>query len=290
MQKNIVIIGLTDSIINLNKIGMPIRGKIRLPLTITNQDQENEINVLLREKLIMLEDISAPPAVEYPTIPEVEPKAEDKAEDNDIINLTNPPMIEAETIILNNEWEAKVEVNDVEVDEDETEDETEDDKPKKTGRPKGSKNKRKIKVQKLPRNLAKEELLRTIKAEAQTQAMGANVVIGTLDGPKQTRMCRDAITDMSNQVPPVKEEKAEPEEKPIVIDESKLDASQQMGRKAVISTEGGPVQVDLVKSILPAGKNTDPFIDDKPEIKPVPFVDKTETEDGDGFTDAFIKI
>jgi len=288
MQKNIVIIGLTDSIINLNKIGMPIRGKIRLPLTITNQDQENEINVLIREKLIMLENISTTPVVEYPPIPEVEQKTEE-VEDNDVINLTNPPIIETETIILNNDFEAKVEVDEVdEVDEDE-EDETEDG-PKKVGRPKGSKNKKRIKIQKQPRNLAKEELLRTIRAEAQTQAMGANVVIGSLDGPKQTRMCRDAITDMSNQIPPVKEEKAEPEEKPIVIDESKLDASQQMGRKAVISTEGGPVQVDLVKSILPAGKNTDPFIDNEVPVKPVPFVDKTETEEDDGFSDAFIKI
>lgn len=112
---------------------------------------------------------------------------------------------------------------------------------------------------------------RAIRSEAETQRMGSRVVIGTGNGTVESRMVRMATDGQES--PATKEsvealKKLEEEEKgdDLVVNESKLDDSQQMGRKAVVSNGGEAGKVDLVNSVLPGHKsikNSDPFIDRK---------------------------
>ena len=68
------------------------------------------------------------------------------------------------------------------------------------------------------------------------------------------------------------EEKAELEGRkvdidPTLINESKLDPSEQMGRPAIVSDMGETKKIDMVNSAIPGSdevRNRDPFIDDNP--------------------------
>jgi len=263
-MKTVIVIGKTDSIINLNKIGVPVRGRTKATLNIINADQEVELMSVVRAGL--LEIISD-------TVAEIQPfiiaTAEEKTDKNK---------------------------------------EPEDKKPtekKKGGRPKGSKNK--TKDAPVKNMLSEEEHKRISKAEAETQKMGSRVIIGTISGAKEGRMTRSAIDDIvdSEQTRLSIEamEKLEKEEKEEInrpdtpVDESKLDASEQMGRKSVIATEAGVEKVDLVNSILPesiASKKADPFIDRKDKIDDKKEDVKSTTdkpEDNSGtIDDSFIEI
>jgi hypothetical protein len=238
-MKKVIVIGKTDSIINLNKIGVPVRGKTRAILNIFNADQEGELMGIVRAGLLEIVPDEIQPFIPPPRayhITDDKERASNKKSEN-----------------------------------------KEPEKPtekKKGGRPKGSKNK--TKDAPVKNTLAEEEHRRISRAEAETQKMGSRVIIGTLDGAKEGRMTRSAVNDIidSEQTRLSIEamEKLEREEKEEINlpdtqpDESKLDASEQMGRKSVIATEAGVEKVDLVNSILPesiANKKADPFIDRK---------------------------
>jgi len=256
-MKRVIVIGKTDSIINLNKIGVPVRGKAKAILNIVNADQEGELMGVVRAGLLEI----VPDEI-HPFVP--------------------PPR--AYHI---------------------TDDKERASNKKKGGRPKGSKNK--TKDAPVKNTLAEEERKRMSRAEAETQKMGSRVIIGTLDGAKEGRMTRSAVNDIidSEQTRLSIEamEKLEKEEKEEInlpdtpTDESKLDASEQMGRKSVIATEAGVEKEDLVNSILPesiANKKADPFIDRKDKIDDKKEDVKTASdkpEDNNGtIDDSFIEI
>lgn len=235
----LIVEGKTDSIINLNKTGIPIRGKTRAILSISTEDQMNEVNGLVRAGLLeILSDDSGLP--------------------NHNKNIDKP-------------------INE----------------------------------------LAKEEQKRTDEAESLTQKTGSRVVIGTQEGPKFSRMSRSAIDDIPDSEKTMASleamKKLEKEEKEEIIlpdapvDESKLDPSEQMGRKAIISTYSGTEDIKMVNSILPEADSVnkiDPFIDrkDKEEEKLIEKEsmkkDESKKEDsknneeteGDDYSDAFIKF
>lgn len=262
-MKRITVIGKTDVTINLNKIGVPIRGKSKAILNIINDDQEKELMGIVRAGL--LEIIEDKPIVPVPVIV--------KENEVEIISVDEvaKPIVEK----------------------------------KKPGRPKGTKVKS---VKKPSKNtFAENEQKRMSKAEAETQKMGSRVVFGTLDGAKVGHMTRSAINDMvdSEQTRASIEamEKLEKEEKEdislpdTIIDESKLDASEQNGRRAVVSTESGVDKVNMVNSILPESssiRNSDPFIDhkDKEPVKKAEVINKIDSDivDDDGLDAAFIEI
>ncbi len=267
----LTVIGKTDSIINLNKIGVPIRGKEIAVLNIENEEQQREINGIINMGLVevVVEKLYTPPA------------------------MTEP-------IIL-------------------TSDSNQTNQKNKRGRPKGSKNGEK--------NESKEsrDQRRIIAAEAKTQEMGSRVIIAGRNGePVETKMRHSVINDITDSEKAAESiramEKIEREERgeieegtvPATPKNETLPPSEQMGRKAVVSTEGGEQKVELANSVLPESKkikDADPFIDKKdkeieskqPELpkpsqpastpKPdsdLPFLDVSG--DDNGIDDAFIKI
>lgn len=219
-MKKITVLGKTDAIINLNKIGAPIRGRSIAILNITTEEQEKELMGVVRIGLAeIIKDVPRTP----PSLPEGASRSNNAAEPKDV--------------------------------------------KKKIGRPKGSKNKFK-------NSLAEEEQQRVALAEAETQKMGSRVVIGTLDGPKVGRMRHLAVESIADSEKTQESlrtmEKLRKEEEEDIslpdtkIDDSELDASEQMGRPAVISTEKGTDKVDMVNSIIPESKiskDIDPFIE-----------------------------
>lgn len=252
-MKQVVVIGKTEAIINLNKIGVPVRGKSTAILNINNYDQEAELMGCVRAGLLEIIQDTPPVISSLPSLPTVTDNAETTEK-------------------------------------------------KKGGRPKGSKNKSKDIIKD---SFSQEEQMRISAAEAKTQKMGSRVVIGTPDGAKQGRMKYSAIDDIveSEQTRASIEamEKLEKEEKEEIslpdtlIDESKLDASEQMGRKAIIATEGGLDEVNMVNSILPEAKvikDADPFIDkvEKQAIKETEDRQAAKRVKDDGIDDAFIEI
>jgi hypothetical protein len=267
-MKQVIVIGKTEAIISLNKIGVPIRGKSTAILNINNHEQEAELMGVLRAGL--LEIVPDAPTI-VPPMPKISPVVADKV---DVIS----------------DKVDKVE-----------EDKVENTEKKKGGRPRGSKNKSRD-IVKNP--LATEELRRVSAAEAKTQQMGSRVVIGTPDGAKQGKMKRSAIDDMvesdQNRASIEAMEKLEREEKEDInlpdtpVDEGKMDASEQMGRRAIVATEAGIDGVNMVNSILPESKiikDADPFIDreDKRAIKEAEEKQAAKKSD-DGMDDAFIEI
>jgi len=276
-MKKVTVVGKTDVVINLNKIGVPIRGKVTAILNIANDDHMNELTGLVKAGL--LDIIKVESSDDRPSFLDTLSSLTAKE------NTANPSATQdAET-------------------------KTAEVKKNKGGRPKGSKNKPKGPVVKDA--LAKEEHCRVSAAESRTQQMRSRVVIGTLNGAKEGHMTRSAIDELPEsertQASLEAMEKLEREEKEDIIlpdtkiDESKLDASEQMGRKAVISTQAGTEKVGLVNSILPeaaAVRDVDPFIDRK-EKSEEKAQDKTkdafvntekDNDDDDDVSDAFIKI
>lgn len=241
----LIVVGRTDATISLNKTGVYIHGRERAVLNIENEEQQNEINGLINAGFIeeIIEKVDPPLVFIQPTLSTTNP--------------THPAAIPAKTV----EAEEKQEL------------------PKKRGRPK----------KETPKELTKEakDQIKVNRAEANTQKMGSRVIISTGDGqPVETRMRHSAINDIVESEKTAasmrameKLEKEEKEEaKKVALEESSLNPSDQMGRKAVISTESGEEKVNLVNSVLPESnkiKEADPFID---------------RDSDDDFDDAFIKI
>jgi len=227
----IKITGKTDSIITLNTLKSILQGKVSGLYDITTPAQENEIKILQRSNLIMVDDLEQTPTEkELPIISQ--PKNIEKPEET----------VETELEKLHG------------------------GKRMKSGRPKGSKNKKTV----LPQSAQKKAK----EAEAITQEMGSETVISTGGENKRVRMKRSFAGEIAESEQTQESLKAmekitaeengeEVEDKP-TIDEEKLDPSEQVGRNAVISDMGKPTAQKMKNSILPEAdkiKDKDPFID-----------------------------
>jgi len=248
------IINLTESIINFNKCGIPLRGREEATVEIDNEGKKNEIMGIQRAGLI---DVEA----ESPELPNTEEREatpeEIKAVQDQLAQSANDPnltLVTGHTLEIDNKTGEVTKVDNVEA-------------PKaknKGGRPKGSKNKKGT----------KSDQQRVIEAEAKTQQMGGRVVIATVDGLKEGRMTRSVIDDLpeSDRTRASLEamEKLQREEEEEIslpdtlLDENTLPPNEQMGRKATISTPQGDMKIDLVNSVVPESKQSreaNPFID-----------------------------
>jgi len=147
----------------------------------------------------------------------------------------------------------------------------------KRGRPKGSKNVKGVKQ--------KEEVKNPITPKKITKSSnvglkdGSDVVVMTADGPRTGQMKRNAIGDI-NESESTKasidameklnlEEKESRDSEP--IDESKLDLSERMGLKAVVSCgEGSAQSVSMKNSVIPEAEQI--------KDRGVKFIDEEEDE------------
>jgi len=255
-MKRIIVIGTTESVINLNKIGVPVRGKTRAILNIETNEQEQELNGIVRAGLLrIVEDVSAPIVVT--------PQAQETKDEQ-----TKEPCMTEESpapIVVKN----------------------------KGGRPKGSTNSKKPAIK---NPLAAEENRRVSRAEQKTQKMGSRVVIGGADGAKEGRMTSSAIDDITEaentkaSIAALKKLEQEEREDAAfatpILDDSNMDASEQMGRKAIISTGDATHQVTMLNSVVPeanVAKNRNPFIDN-------PLNEDDGDDEGEGEKDLFIEI
>ena len=268
----VIVVGKTDSILNLNKVGVPIRGKIQAVLEIDTEEKKNEIIGLKKAGYLDILEVNTPeekiPVLVSPPVPisipvstlESAPKADTSLE-TEAITLVPSPVTQPEA-------------------------------KKKGGRPKGSKNK-KVKAQ------AQSEAQRCATAEARTQEMGSKVIIGMGDRNIETKMRKsfegeikesEATKDSIRAMEEIQNAEAKEKNKEDTkIDETKLDPSEQMGRQATVVQEGTQKKTSLAKSIIPEQekiREVDPFIDNKDDVKDPSkdaFVDKTEDEDDDSF-------
>jgi len=260
----IKITGKTDSVITCNTLKTILQGKTSGLYDITTPAQENEINVLQRCGLIIVENL--------------DPKPKNKSPQSE--DIENSPQIGTQATVQNNEKQETTQ-NTTKMPE---------VKSKKSGgRPKGAKNKK---------TLLQEKKVR--EAEAKTQEMGAEVIVSTGSENKKVRMrhsftgeiAESAQTQASLEAMEklAAEEKGEKVEgKP--LNEEKLDPSEQMGRNAVISQNGQPTAQKMQNSIVPEAqtiKNPDPFIDreKKTEDTNNAFIDNDILSDE---SDAFIE-
>lgn len=281
----IVVVGKTDSILNLNKIGIPIRGKEQVILEINTEEKKNEILLLKKAGYLDILEVdfpsidqpspvSHPPTVESPK--EEPPKADEIKE--------SPAPVVPSSLEKKDKSLAK---------------------KSKGGRPKGAKNKNKK---------SKPEEQRVAEAEAKTQEMGSRVIIGTGNGNVEAKMqntfegkveeseaTKESLKAMEDIVKEENENKKKEEAK---VDENKLDPSEQMGREAVYVQEGSQKKSPMAKSIIPEQekmRGADPFIDKAKDAAEEAFVDKDipakdpsqdafveKKEDGDD--DSFLKI
>jgi hypothetical protein len=240
--------GLTESVITLNLLGVVLQGEVEGLFDISSQEQMMELEALKRSGLISLESLE-----ETETEKELGKETEDKTEETTDKTTTEKPK--------RKRGRPKGSKN-------KKKSEDKEDKPKrKRGRPKGSKNK------------PKTEQEKASAAEAETQKMGSKVVVSTGKGEAKVAMkhsfageiAESSATEESlKAMEKIQEEEAaekegrEPDAPDTSIDESQLDPSEQMGRKAVVSRTGDPQAEDMKNSVLPGAediKNRDPFID-----------------------------
>ena len=269
----IVVIGKTGSVINLNKIGVPVRGLETAILNVDTPEKQRELDILIDAGLLeIIKQDNTLVAAPTKNISEVILEEETQKLGKAIEETKKEPVIE------------KVE-------------------KKKGGRPKGAKNKDDKKIEK-PK--AKTEKQKIAEAESLTQKMGSRAVVGTGNGVKEGRMTNSAIGQLEIPDPIVKEsidalkqlEEEENEENiflPAAEDESLLDLSEQNGRKATMTTENGNKSVAMKNSVINE-KQKDPFIDKDNKLEPpdLDFIDqvnaKNQDKDEDDYDESFIKI
>ena len=243
------VIGKTDTVIMLNLMGIVLQGRVEGIFDVQGP-QNAELMVLKKAGLIDIIRLDVP---DVPVVPVV-PKAE-----------TPEPVVEPVV-------EPRV-------------------KKGKAGRPKGSKNKSKNKPKNKPKTpktaTPKTSAQKAADAEAETQKVGAEVIISNGKETKRVKMRSTFASEIPESEATRKSieamEKLEEESKadlegrqididPTPIDESKLDPSEQMGRAAIISDMGETKQVGMVNSSVPGSdevRNRDPFIDNNQLPKPV---------------------
>jgi len=151
----------------------------------------------------------------------------------------------------------------------------------KRGRPKGSKN-----VNGVQQKEIVPEVKNPINPKKITKSSnvglkdGSDVVVMTADGPRNGQMKRNAIGDMdeseSTKASIEAMEELEREERESreaeIIDESKLDLSERMGLKAVVSCgEGSAQSVSMKNSVIPEAEQI--------KDRGINFIDKSEAKD-----------
>ena len=263
---NVKVIGITESVITLNELGVILHGKVDGIFNIETKEQKNELDSLEKASLITVEEILVKKITKITT------------EKSDIVEPPVEPIIEdiVEPVVEDTEKLTKP-------------------KPKSKGRPKGAKNKKKEPEQ----NLA-------AAAEAETQKMGSDVVVATGDGTMHKVAMRNTFAgnlpeseateeslkalDKLNEIEQAEMEEREPEvSDQSTINEDQLDPSEQMGRKAVISDAGTPLKTDMKNSIVPGAdeaRGRDPFIDKAVADKAVADKARSKSETSDPFVDS----
>jgi len=271
----VTIKGITPSTLAFNTLGIVVRGdsndmelypeSIARHIDVINEDQLTEVNSLVNAGFIAVEVEEA----DVPKRPAPKPA--------DLVNTTPPsaPSIP--------------EVPEASEDDDGDDDGVEDAPvPRKRGRPKGSKDTKPRKTSKKSKSGAKK--VDKAKPTETEEPENSTVVVMTPAGAKQGKMYRSAtgdvpesdITEASIKAMEKLDEEEEldrnlPDD---VIDESKLDPSEQVGLEAVISADGNAAKVKLTNSILPEAK----------EIKEraVEFIDQDDKDADEAAKQAFV--
>jgi hypothetical protein len=169
-MKRVVVVGKTDCTINLNKIGVPVRGKTTAILTINNIEQENELNSIIRANLLDVIE----------TIDDNVFKVDCSAE------RIYPSKEEIEEVTIKEEIKKKP--GRPKLNTKDTENTKEEKIPRKPGRPPKNKD---------IDSLAIEEAKRVKEAEDKTQRRGAKVTLITKDGIKKEKMTDSLVYDIS---------------------------------------------------------------------------------------------
>jgi hypothetical protein len=284
MQKKVKIIGLTDSTIAFNEIcvsngtKLNLHGKESAIVILDNIEKVNEIRVLENCDLIKcseLNDKGDKPKSE-PEVPEEKPEVpEEKTE-----------TLEEKTVIPEEKTEIPEEKT--ETPEEKTETPEEKTAKRRRGRPRGAKNRRKA-----VRRVVKEE---ENKAPAERTIVvsedGDPVELGKKPEEKKEKPIDASIEAMEKLQ---KEEKGETVEEK-TVENSELDANQQMGRKATIVVENNKtITKEMSNSAVPeseVSKDADAFIDmnenkSEDKVKDA-FIDADGVDDTDD--DSFIEV
>lgn len=275
----IIVVGKTDCIITLNKIGMPIHGKQQALVEIDNDEKKNEILGLKRAGLLDIIEVNIAEEREKEAIVEIHG---DSSEPNGNVPYTKPEDAPRAT-------ETPVEPINLTLatPPTATSEPAPESKKNKGGRPRGSKNKKAAAVTK------KTEQERVVEAEAKTQKMGARVVISTGNGSVESKMRRtfegeipetETTKESINALEKIEKEEVEDKKQgSIKVDESNLDPSEQMGRQAVVVQEGKQNKKELSNSIIPGQKEIRDninFIDENKKDKANDaFIDGNEGDD-----------
>jgi len=153
----------------------------------------------------------------------------------------------------------------------------------KRGRPKGSKNvngvKQKETISQVKKPIAPKKITKSSNVGLKD---GSDVVVMTADGPRTGQMKRNAIGDINDSESTKasieameelnREEKKSMDSEP--IDESKLDLSDRMGLRAVVSCgEGNAQSVSMKNSVVPEAEQI--------KNRGINFIDSTEPENED---------
>ena len=245
----VTIKGITQSTIAFNTIGIVVRGDGRNPdlypesiayhIDIKNEDQLTEINSLVNAGFIeiIVEEEDAP--VQKPAV---------TSERLSAVQVAEKTKVEEEKV----EEEKKVK--------------------KGRGRPKGSKNK-KTQTETVVEDVADDTVEDVTEENDSVFVMtpaGAregkmrNSCVGEISDSEKTQASIEAMEKLE------KEEKDEVDLGDTVIDESKLDPSEQMGRKAIIASGGKAEEVSMKNSIVPEAeeirRRSVEFIDQQDEV------------------------
>lgn len=244
-MKKVVVVGKTDCTINLNKIGVPIRGKSTAILTINNIDQENELNSIIRANLLDLVEViedTESKVNDYPTV--------------EIDNLTNiyPSKKEIDDLTITDE---ALDIEDEEQDGQDEEIIENGEVKRKPGRPKFSNRRRaNANPKKLGRPpkynnldpLAAEELKRVEEAENKTQKRGSKVTLVTKDGIKQGKMTDSLVYDAGNN--------------PEITKES-IEAIEKLEKEELESIEKDDHKVNFIDAMIKDDIENNALIEDK---------------------------
>jgi len=272
----VTIKGLTASTITFNTLGIVLRGAISARnIDIKNDEQLREINSIRNAKLISVEtegEYQSPPEETKPIIQSIREREEALKETEKEVQ-TQPEQQEETEVDIQAEQSDTIEDSPA---------------PKRgRGRPKNAKNKNKVKEAIKAEKEASKEISNAIKPkpikklDSSENTVSVNdeseseVTIMTPGGAVKGKARRSFTRDMPESeatqasIEALRqmdlEENESQEQTP--IDETKLDPSERMGEKAVISTgRNGTLAIGMKNSILPEAKQVSDaviFIDAK---------------------------
>jgi hypothetical protein len=301
----VLIKGLTPSVIAFSEVSvlsgakLNLHGQVEAVVDLDTIQKENEVNVLVKEKLITSKEhtssIEAPAAKPDPTTDDLDnnPASETEISDEDkalVIKNFEAGNITAKEALESVGFDPTQEIT-------RREESTEDEPKKGRGRPKGSKNKNKNKKKDIPRTPVPEltQVVEDVVDAAEEAQDNSRAVVMTAGGEA---VSSDMQNNMQGEMPESEKTKAsletmerlEAEEnnaesftEESKIDESEQDINNQMGNKATIGGAEGTTSVEMKSSILPEETNvkSDPFIDREEE---------SEKEELDGEKAPFIPV